>query len=165
MSKSLDQISKQIKKLLKAERDSSGMPSVDNLKAIAKLIVEARQDHFTNKVGDPDLKGQSWAYRQWAKEAFLDGEDSSLAARVRFHTGNALREIVPAEQLKEAGLLPSSPKERSKKVNNSIANLNHIINGGGKLSPDELPQALEILAKLSKRIPDKNRDDLKAIFK
>jgi hypothetical protein len=88
----------------------------DVLKALAKVVVALRS-HFRTTEGDVDWSGRSWDYRQtvsamYEASGIPPDSESNIQASLRYHVGNLLREVVPAEQLESAGLLTKSPKER-----------------------------------------------------
>ena len=69
------------------------------LKQTSSLFVQARA-HFFTKEGEPDWMGRTYAYRQWVREvldtAGVDRADvTSLQSSLRYHSGAALRELLP----------------------------------------------------------------------
>lgn len=150
MASKLDLVPAKVRSLLTENLDSAGNPLPDALKEAALELVLARRDFFTNNEGLPDLKGTSWGYRKWVSENVLNGIEPKVAQRLRYHVGNLLRnpEIIPPEQLAEAGLLKESPQERSHNVNKEIGNLANLLKGRGTISPEEIPDALNIIQDL-----------------
>lgn len=86
------------------------------LRRLADVVVSIRQGFLTED-SRPDWRGSSWEYRQFIGEMYEASgvppdSASNIQAALRYHVGNRLREVVPAEELEEAGLLASSPKDR-----------------------------------------------------
>lgn len=83
---------------------------------VADILVEMRA-RSTTPDGRPDWSGNSFAYREAVARIYsaaglpADGQ-SSVKASIRYHVGNALRERVNAEELEDAGLIASTPRER-----------------------------------------------------
>lgn len=118
--KPLKKFEKEITQLL-----SRSKPRDDNSE-VADLIVQARLEHFITPAGIPDYKGKSYAYRLWFGEILnslkLSNEDrDKLASRIRYSTGNSLRKILNEEQLEEAQLKPTSPRQRSSRTYQRIS--------------------------------------------
>lgn len=100
---------------------------------LARLIVEARRDHFITPRGGPDLQGRSFAWRNWygdiLREAFPDeNERLKMGSRLRYGIGVALREMIPTDELKEAGLMETSPRERTANNNKERASAYNLLN-------------------------------------
>lgn len=135
---------------------------------LARLIVEARRDHFITPRGGPDLQGRSYAWRNWygeiLREAFPDNDERlKMGSRLRYGIGVALREMIPTDELKEAGLMEISPRERTamnnkersiayKTVTESVENMEDVeglysivVTAASKI---EDPELLESLFKL-----------------
>lgn len=84
------------------------------LRRAAGHLVELR-GLYTTRDGDPDWRGQSWAYRQAVGEVYAEAglePDDPLKVALRYHIGNALREDLTEEQLEHAGLTLKPPRER-----------------------------------------------------
>jgi hypothetical protein len=86
------------------------------LKDLAVVVWRLRSRFRTNE-GGRDWAGQSYEYRMAAARMYEEAgvpTDSvaNVQAALRYHVGNVLREKVPAEELREAGLLVTSPRER-----------------------------------------------------
>lgn len=105
----------------------SGRMRTDLLKECAAVVAELRQ-HFHLADGRTDWGGRSPAYRKAMHEAYsrahvpTDRFDTVQAA-LRYHVGNLLREIVPADELAAAGLSKISPKERLNRTRDVVAAL------------------------------------------
>lgn len=135
---------------------------------LARLIVEARRDHFITPRGGPDLQGRSYAWRNWygdiLREAFPDNDERlKMGSRLRYGIGVALREMIPENELQEAGLMKISPRERTamnnkersiayKTVTESVENMEDVeglysivVTAASKI---EDPELLESLFKL-----------------
>lgn len=70
-----------------------------------------------------DIRGQTGTYRRAVRDMYddaLEGAPEDIAMRVRdnvrYHIGNILRDNVPADELKAADLLPTSPYARIQKA-------------------------------------------------
>lgn len=115
-----------------AKRLASAKPRDDNSE-VAELIVQARLEHFIRPNGDPDYMGKSYSYRTWFGELLdslnLGEERDKLASRIRYSTGNALRRILTEDQLKDAGLKPISPRDRSSMTYRKISGPYMKLNG------------------------------------
>lgn len=128
------------------------------LQSAAKLIVEARKDHFMTGDGSPDLSGRSYAYRQWFADAVnalnpSAEEKTKLLGRLRFHTGNELRSKVPASELKEAGLLAVSPAQRGKQNYEQRSAPYRVLRSGTRIKNEaEIAEICKVLSALTRRI-------------
>lgn len=155
--KSLKAYEAQIQKLLREKN----LPSE---KRAAGLLAEVRINHFMSNDGSPDYQGRSWAYRTWFGELLdslnLSADDrTKLQGRLRFHTGNALREKVPAEELEAHGLKRVSPMQRGKANYEQRSTPHRILRSGQRLSSnEELEDVTEILEGLARRIDTNNAD-------
>lgn len=161
MSNDLQRIAKKVQKLFTENLSPEGEPTPHAMREIARLITEARRDHFVGNDGLPDLKGSSWAYREFMRNEIFSNIDPRYKDRLRYFIGNALRdpEIIPPEMLKEAGLLKASPRERSKEINNGIAEVANLIKNKGRLDPDSSRTALKAIAALAQRINPELEND------
>jgi hypothetical protein len=115
------------------------------LKQTATLFVKARA-HFFTKEGEPDWMGRTYAYRQWVREvmetAGVDRADvTSLQSSLRYHSGSALREILPDETREDLGLVEQSPRERSREKRGRQLEAIQVFSGGGQ----EITDVEEIL--------------------
>src|SRR5690606_24126777 len=68
----------------------------------------------------PDWGARSQAYRDCIYQVYRDAglpSDSvgSMQANLRYHIGNALRQMAPAEDLEALGMDPAGPQERAKR--------------------------------------------------
>lgn len=130
----------------------------DKLHSAAKLIVEARTEHFLGKDGNPDYAGHSYSYRQWYSEVINSlglpqDERRKLLGNMRFHVGNELRSIVPASELEDAGLLAVSPKQRGQMNYKGRSRPHQLFNSRTRLhEEDEIHQVSEYLENLARRL-------------
>jgi hypothetical protein len=82
----------------------------DLLRELAEVVVDLR-------AAFGDWSGHDWEYRQAITRLYEEAgvpTDSvaSVQAALRYHVGNALRRRVAPEDLKAAGLMAASPRER-----------------------------------------------------
>lgn len=90
----------------------------ESLRRAAQLLVSSRA-HFQTREGRPDWGGRTGAYRLFAGTAFnlarLFGDDRTrVSAALRYHYGDALRELLGVEKAVELGFVEKSPKERAR---------------------------------------------------
>lgn len=136
-----------------------------DLHAAAELIVKARQNHFITADGSPDYGGRSYAYRQWFADAvnalnLPNKERMKLLGRLRFHAGNELRSVVPASELKSAGLLTVSPVQRGKQNYEQRSAPYRVLRGGRRITDaDEVAEVCKVLSALAKRIDGRRLTD------
>lgn len=83
---------------------------------VADILVELRARSI-DADGNPDWAGNSFAYRQVVADIYSaaglpPNGQTSIKASIRYHVGNALRERVNAEELKDAGLMTETPRQR-----------------------------------------------------
>lgn len=83
---------------------------------VGEILVKLRAIH-TTKDGRPDWRGQSWDYRQRVNDIYngagLPPEPNHpVKAAIRYHLGNALRDHLSEDELREAGLNPITPRDR-----------------------------------------------------
>lgn len=89
---------------------------IPQLKEAAKAVVRLR-GLFTTDDGLPDWAGRSSEYRATIREAYRavpisSDERKTLVYALRYHVGNALRDLVPGVDLVALGLTPKRPVER-----------------------------------------------------
>jgi hypothetical protein len=89
---------------------------------LAKVIVQLRSRFKTTK-GDVDWAGRSQEYRDTAARIYSEAgvppdSASNIQAAVRYHVGNVLRDVAPAEAIEAAGLQPASPRQQRRKSRN-----------------------------------------------
>lgn len=90
--------------------------SLDLMRQLAREIVALRRlFHYD---GRPDWAGRSQDYRDTIYRAYRDAKipsDSteSLQANLRYHVGNVVREVAPAEDLAALGMNPQGPRGRA----------------------------------------------------
>jgi hypothetical protein len=88
----------------------------DALTGLAEALIALRSTFRTND-GDVDWRGRSWDYRQhvgglYERAGVSEGDRQHIQAAVRYHVGNKLRESLTPEQLENADMLTTSPKDR-----------------------------------------------------
>lgn len=97
------------------------------LKDLARVVVDLRQ-RFHTEDGRTDWAGRSHAYREAVARIYheagvppdsLDG----MQAALRYHVGNVLREVAPADELEDLGLKAKTPVERVKETRDRLAAL------------------------------------------
>jgi hypothetical protein len=108
-----DQTRVVVSALRKAVRDESTV----NYKAAAAAIARLRS--MVAFDGRPDWRGASPEWKDLIQRLYRMAEtpsDSSSAfqANLRYHVGNAVREIAPPEDLEALGLAKNSPLERAR---------------------------------------------------
>jgi hypothetical protein len=123
----------------------------DVLRALAKVVVALRA-HYRTPDGDVDWRGSSWDYRQTVGAMYVAAgippdSESNIQASLRYHVGNLLREVAPADQLAAVGLLTNSPKERMNNVRHATAALLHElpVAEGGTGQQRRKPSAAEVV--------------------
>lgn len=82
----------------------------------AQALVKLRALH-TTRDGRPDWRGQSWDYRQRVNDIYnAAGLPSTpnhpIKSALRYHLGNALRESLSEDELQDAGLHITTPRDR-----------------------------------------------------
>jgi hypothetical protein len=90
--------------------------STSHLRAAARDVVEIRS-RMTTGDGRPDWGGRSSGYRRAIAEilqaAGVPAESrQGVQSGIRYHLGNALRERLTADELRDAGMSHLAPKER-----------------------------------------------------
>lgn len=89
---------------------------VPTFRAAARAIVDLRR--LYQHEGVTDWTGRSLEYRDAIEHLYRQAEvppdsESNVQAKIRYHVGNVLREVAPAEELKELGLAVAGPKGRA----------------------------------------------------
>jgi len=110
------------------------------LKQLAAVFIAARNYFFTRD-GDPDLLGQTAAYRRWVREVYslanVPGAIvSSVQAAVRYHAGNLMREIHDDETIAALGLQVHSPRETSGNRHTQYREIVSLFGSGGAAITD-----------------------------
>lgn len=118
MEKDLGALRRDVTRLLKKYLRTSDEERTPILRALAEDLVSARE-HFTRDDGSPDWKGRSYPYRVWVRDVFADAgvpkdDLPTIQAAIRYHVGAVLRARLDEDTLAEYGLIPRSPKERSR---------------------------------------------------
>jgi hypothetical protein len=90
-----------------------------HMRDAAGALIDLRTT-FTDRYGNLDLQGNSFAYREAVREVMSragvpDSDRPRLMQAIRYHLGNILRERYTAEELAEHGLLATTPVERQRK--------------------------------------------------
>lgn len=104
-----------------------GRQNPEMLRAIASGVVDLRREH-TLKTGAPDWGGRSAAYRQAIAEVYrMSGipEDvrETFRVAVGYHVSNVLREVVPADQLADAGITAPPKRDRVNRTRDAVTAL------------------------------------------
>lgn len=88
------------------------------LKSLAQVVVELRQRNAQLN-GHTDWAGRTEGYRVAIAEVYSRGgmptaskERHRVEAALRYHVGNLMRKVAPADELAAVGLKPEPPKER-----------------------------------------------------
>lgn len=81
----------------------------------ASSIIELRQ--LFEHQGMPDWTGRSLEYRDVIERLYRQAEvppdsESNMQAKIRYHVGNVLRDVAPADELQQLGLSVAGPKTR-----------------------------------------------------
>lgn len=129
-----------------------GATRTDLLSAAGNDIAKLRSMFTRNDV--PDWSGRSYAYKTAMSEVYsrlnVQGDRrEALQFAVRFHAGNAIREMADASELEASGLDASSPRDRiqlRREVNAATAQAAGIQPG----TAESLPKALAWAATLLK---------------
>lgn len=142
----LDAIQKRAIEALQNYAEAPEENKTDFLRTAAEAIVDARGEFFTG-TGEPDWLGRSNAYRRWLRETtllagFRGDEVGKVQGAVRYHTGNALRERLDDDTLRELGLLAESPRERSNMLREKMQHTVSLFSGGPAIS--EVNDVLEV---------------------
>jgi hypothetical protein len=128
-----------------------------HLRAVGQAFVDARE-HFFTRTGDPDWLGATHAYRLWTREcigmaSFPDSEVPKLQAAIRYHTGNALRDKLPPEDIADLGLRTVSPRERAVEKREKNSETLNLFSGGAMITdPEEAAMALNALSVTLRRV-------------
>lgn len=142
--------------------DKTRRPSLERDLAEATL---SYREHFLTDDGKPDMTGRTGAYR-WAvrdlySEAGYQPEDAvALQKRVRYHTGNRVRELLSEEELEDHGLSTASPRARQNVRQQSKLALLSAIGATGdadtmSTEQEKVAALRDVLATLSKVRPNK----------
>lgn len=137
----------------------------DAYRAAAEALVAARR-MFTDRDGNADLRGRTYAYRTWTGEvlgaAGVPPEDrSTVSAAIRYHVGNVVRETSTPDELSEMGLLPEGPRERSAAGRAERSEMLAALTGTGLRDIDAL-RALAAAKTFLDRVPPSAMTDLDA---
>ena len=131
-----------------------------------ELIMLARINHFIQaSSGNPDYQGKSMAFRKWwgtildALELKGDAR-SKMAASVRYSVGNAARKMLTEEQLEDAGLKSTSPRERGKGSYDRVASIHLLLTTAKIETPEDIELAANTIKRLFPRLPLKVQKDL-----
>lgn len=107
--------------------------STTAFRSAAQALVSLRQlyDHE----GRTDWTGRSVEYRDAIEALYRQAEvppdsESPIQAKVRYHVGNVLREVAPADELEALGLSVAGPKGRAQQ--------NRAAGGGRRRPPAEV---------------------------
>lgn len=97
------------------------------LKGLARVVVGLRQCFHTED-GRTDWAGRSHQYRETIAKVYAEAglpPDSldNMQASLRYHIGNVLREVAPADDLAVLGLKSKTPKDRVQDQRDRLAAL------------------------------------------
>lgn len=155
--------------LLRKYRRASDGDRTRILRELADVLVSIR-GLFTRPDGTPDWKGRSYAYRVFIRDLYGDAgyqkdEMHTVQAAVRYHLGTSLRERLDADTLTEYGLVPLTPRERSRDHRvNRTATLSALtardLHGGALLA---ISAAYTVLSRLEPRALDDLDDRERAV--
>lgn len=117
----LAQIQAKAISLLKTYKQTSEEQRTPVARAVAELLVAARERHTRASDGSPDWGGRSYVYRMFVsdiyKEANFDRDDArTMQNVVAYHAGEMLRTRLSPEELADHGLKPKSPRERNQEM-------------------------------------------------
>lgn len=135
---------------LRAYLDQGGTRT-DLVRAAGNDIAKLRSLFTRNDA--PDWSGRSNAYKQAMSEVYsrlnvTGARRESLQFTVRFHAGNAIREMAEAEELEAAGLDAASPRDRlqlRRDANEATAQAVGIQSGTAESLPKALAWAATLL--------------------
>jgi hypothetical protein len=107
--------------------DGAGEYDTAEMHAAADALVDMRM-LYTNRDGQPDLKGASFEYRRAVSDGLADagveaGRRSQVMAALRYHVGNRVRARFTQEQLADYGLNSHSPHDRQRAEREMIAGI------------------------------------------
>jgi hypothetical protein len=144
-----------------ALRSYENLPEADRdhrltYKAAGRLV-EARA-LFTDAEGRPDLRGRSFAYRQWLGQVFTDAGLTTVEAKVkagnrlRFVVNIVLRERYSAEQLAEYGLQAENTRTRAQQRRVQQFEAAALFRPGARFDGDQMSQAAELMSNAVRRM-------------
>lgn len=100
---------------VKAVREAVEAPGTETNRKAAEAIISLRRQY--KHEGVPDWSGRSPAYRDMIARVYRDAgvpsdSGSNLQANLRYHLGNVVRRVAPADELAALGLQAEGPLGR-----------------------------------------------------
>lgn len=97
------------------------------LRELAGVVVDLRSQ-FQTEDGRTDWAGRGHAYRETVARIYSEAgiqpdAVGNLQAALRYHIGNVLRDVAPADELEALGLKSATPRERVKETRDRTAAL------------------------------------------
>ena len=139
--------------------------------AAADALVDMRM-LYTNRDGQPDLKGASFEYRRSVSDGLADaGVDASrrsqVMAALRYHVGNRVRARFTPEELQEYGLNAHSPHDRQRAEREMISGIVRVATNprAEVTEPEEAVKTAQMAAQMLENIKVKRltKADRKAL--
>lgn len=105
-------------RLLKRYVSAPEEEKTPTLRRLAEILVHTRE-RFLRDDGTPDWNGRTHPYRAWVREIYseaniADDDRATIQSAIRYHVGAVLRATLDEDTLQAYGLLPQTPRERSK---------------------------------------------------
>ncbi|MEU5906555.1 hypothetical protein [Micromonospora sp. NPDC047527] len=118
MAASKQQIEREILRILRAARQTTGERRTILLRDLAEQMVDLRE-HYLTTSGDPDWTGRTGLYRYAVRELYAQAgyspdERKTTQTSTRYHVGNLVRTRVSQETADALGLGRASPQDRSR---------------------------------------------------
>jgi len=140
-------------------REEENWRKTPHLRAVGERFVELRE-HCLTEHGEPDWRGQTWEYKQAVQEVFglanvPPDEHESLAAAIRYHVGNILRDRLDESEITGIGLRAISPRARSSERRARQAKVAATVRDSARL--DAIRLLASSLAQLKQVEPDSIR--------
>ncbi|WCN81767.1 hypothetical protein [Micromonospora sp. LH3U1] len=111
-------IEREIVRILRAARQTTGERRTILLRDLAEQMVDLRE-HYPTPSGDPDWTGRTGMYRYAVRELYAHASYSPEERKLtqtstRYHVGNLVRARLPQETADALGLVRTSPQDRSR---------------------------------------------------
>ncbi|MFI7607016.1 hypothetical protein ACIBTV_18005 [Micromonospora sp. NPDC049366] len=118
MAAAKQHIERDVVRILRAARQTTGEHRTILLRALAEQMVDLRE-HYLTASGDPDWTGRTGVYRYAVRELYAQAGYSPEERKVtqtatRYHIGNLVRARVPRETADALGLERTSPQDRNR---------------------------------------------------
>ncbi|MET7667149.1 hypothetical protein [Micromonospora luteifusca] len=118
MAGSKQHIEREIVRILRATRQTTGERRTILLRDLAEQMVDLRE-HYPTPSGDPDWTGRGGVYRYAVRDLYVQAgyspEERKLTqTSTRYHVGNLVRARVSQGTADALGLVPITPKDRSR---------------------------------------------------